>query len=455
MTRSAQERDRLLSGRNRDHARRTVKDLLAITGSAPYRGVPATHLLARLGSVALPEVAKEIWRSPVGFRSVRVLGRMLWRAELRRRRQDTDDLRDADDRQLLDDIEALLVRIEECPPLDPYPARSFYIEALRWAPKDWTWVPGQLAARAGSLDRPVRERMYAVMLADRARYEATDRLVEQMRLEGHDKGEDGLLYAAAVMERLHQGDRLNGWLDEQGAVPADGLREWPPTRPEAGYVNDVIAALDEADRSELPSSVRAGTKILVAEALLTLDGTRRRRACDVLGVAQLADPAAKAISRLLEVRSNGENPPRWLREHAAFILGYLQRPAALNALTSVVERHREHHPSVVHASAWGIGDICGQRSRWEHRHDVPVDALVRVVQTGPAAPRWAAAYALAVTRQPAAQSALHRLVVERQDLDRLTRGLARWGIWLFEADSDKGRLDDRVRIPSSRTLVHG
>jgi hypothetical protein len=64
-------------------------------------------------------------------------------------------------------------------------------------------------------------------------------------------------------------------------------------------VNEVLAALDSADRDELPNSVRAGTKSLVAEALLTLDGTRRRRACDVLGVAQLGDVVRIPSSRTL------------------------------------------------------------------------------------------------------------------------------------------------------------
>jgi HEAT repeat protein len=450
MTRTQEERAQLLSGRTLDHARRTVMDLLAITGGAPRRGVPATNLLARLGAVALPEVENEIWQSPVGFRSIRVLGRMLWRAELCRRGHDDGDLCSAADCDLLDAIEAILVSIDERPPLDPYPARSFYVEALRWAPPDWDWVPAKLACRARNPNRPVRERMYAAMLANERRYPQIDALIKQLRDEGHDTGEDGLQYAAAVLDQVRAGAAPNSWLGPGAQVPPDGLHRWPPDRPEPRYVDEVVAALDGMNGATLPASVRAGTKTLVAEALLTLDGTRRRRACDVLGVARLADPAATAISRLVRDR---EGPPRWLREHAAFILGYLQQPAALPALTDVVDDAADH-PTVVHAAAWGIGDICGQRPRWEHRHDVPVDALSSIAQCKPEPAQWAAIYTLAVTRQPAAQPTLRKLL-EQSERGPLSRALARWGIWLFEADNLRGRLDDVVRIPSSRTLLHG
>jgi HEAT repeat protein len=451
MVRDDAERAALLSGPVGEHARRTVTDLLAITGGAPRRGVPATNLLARLDAVALPEVENEIWQSPVGFRSVRVLGRMLWRAEMCRRGQRVGDLCTADDRDLLERIEAILVAIDERPPLDPYPARSFYVEALRWAPPRWDWVPTRLAARAANPNRPVRERMCAAMLANEKGYQQIDRLVGQLRDEGRDTGEDGLQYAAAVLERVRAGERPNGWLDPGGYLPPDGLHQWPPGRPEPRYVGEVVAELDKLADTALPPAVRTGTKTLVVEALLTLDGTRRRRACDVLGVARLADAAATAIARLMQ---DPQGPPRWLREHAAFILGYLQQPTALPALTEVVEHPDEHDATVLHAAAWGIGDICGHRPRWEHRHDVPVEALSAIAAGRSEPERWAATYTLAVTRQPAAQATLRRLL-EQPERGPLTRGLARWGIWLFEADNVRGRLDDVIRIPSSRTLVHG
>jgi hypothetical protein len=456
MARAQDERDRLLSDRALDHARRTVTDLLAITGGAPHRGVPATHLLARLGAVALPEIENEIWQSPVGFRSVRILGRMLWRAHLRRKGEESnDDMRDATDGELLDRIEEVLAAIDQRPPLDPYPARSFYVEALRWAPPTWDWVPEKLAARATDPNRPVRERMYAAMLAsdsDQLETEKLDMLLGQLRDEGCERSEDGLSYAAAVIESVRGGARPNSWLDPGGQFPETGLHTWPPGRSEAKFVNDAIACLDQASCPLRRDSVlRAGTKSLIAEALLTLDGTRRRRACDVLSVALVADTAARAISKLVQDR---DGPPRWLREHGAFILGYLRQPAALPALTDVVENAHADHPTVVHAAAWGIGDICGQRPRWEHRHDVPVGALSNIAQTEPAPTQWAATYALAVTRQPAARGTL-RTLLEQQGRDPLTRGLARWGIWLYEAENVRGRFDDVIRIPSSRTLVHG
>ncbi|HSV65112.1 MAG TPA: hypothetical protein VLJ59_04265 [Mycobacteriales bacterium] len=59
-----------------------------------------------------------------------------------------------------------------------------------------------------------------------------------------------------------------------------------------------------------------------------------------------------------------------------------------------------------------------------------------------------------MTRQPAAQPTL-RSLLEQPERGTLTRGLARWGVWLFEAENVRGRLDDVIRIPSSRNLVHG
>jgi len=344
---------------NQDYAQRTIKDLLSVAGSPSYRGAAAVHVLARLGAIVLPEIKKEIYRSPVGFRSVRVLGRMLLRVKLRGEGRSAEGACALNDNELLRELEKLLLAIDERPPLDPYPARSFYIEALRWAPNEWDWVSGSLIKRALSVGRPVRERVYAALVALQRGDKNIGRVISSFQQEGRDTGEDGLVYASAVLQLVGTGERVNGWLDQNGQVPTTGLKEWPPTRSEADHVNQALDKIDQFDNKELPTSVRDGTKTLLTEALLTLDGTRRRRACDVLVDAQVAGPATLAVSELLDLRDGKPHPPRWLQEHAAFVVGYLQQHDAIPALTRVVTRSGAYDPTVVHAAAWGIGDICG------------------------------------------------------------------------------------------------
>lgn len=448
-TQHRRERDLLLAGQNQDYAQRTIKDLLSITGLPPYHGAAAVHVLARLGAIVLPEVRKEIYRSPVGFRSIRVLGRMLWRIHLR-------GVEEAGDAELLGGIEKLLLEIHERPPLDPYPARSLYIEALRWSPASWEWVPGVLEQRALSSERPVRERVYAADVALRRGGIESGPIITALEEDAHTLQENGLGYAAAVLTAVRDGEAQNAWFEGVGRSPAVvELREWPVGQPETGFVNAVLARLAHFETGDVPPSVRDSVPVLLAEALLTLDGTRRRRACDVLIEAQLAGPATVAVAELItpSSRDRAVRPPRWLEEHAAFVLGYLQHHEAVSALRTVVTQPERYDPTVVHAAAWGFGDICGRGPWHSHRGHVPVQALGELVRGENDICRHAATYALAVTRQPEAAPIIGRLI-ENHGYDRLTRGLARWGRWLSETEQQQGRLDETVRIPSSRTLLY-
>jgi hypothetical protein len=127
------------------------------------------------------------------------------------------------------------------------------------------------------------------------------------------------------------------------------------------------------------------------------------------------------------------------------------QPQALEALRVVVENPYDFDPTVVHAAAWGLGDTFG-RDGWTDYDGLPIQALkdLTIGSSGP--PRWGATYALAVTRRTESQTTLSELLTQ-QKADRITRGLARWGIWLHDAEKVRGRKDAEVRIPDSRTFI--
>ncbi|WP_285653725.1 hypothetical protein [Actinomycetospora sp. NBRC 106375] len=444
--RDRRETERLLTGPLGEHARQTLVDLLAVTGLPPTVGASAINVLARLGLPAVAEIGREVYQSPMGFRSLRALTRMLWRVRLRRAGHAEGFPLASGERELLDEIEDVLLAVEERPPADPYPATGLVVEALRFAPAEWDWVDAAIVARARDGERPVRERMFALAVAaDRAVRDVDSLLAD---VGGQPGDEEGLAWAAAVLS--HRGDQAPAeWLAPPSSVHGRRLWPWPPGRPEPAAVQVVLDALDDADPALLPGSVRDGTKVLVAEALLTLDETRRRRALDVLNVAHVSGVAATAISAMPR---DPDRVPRWLRERTAFVLGYLQGHDSLPRLREIVAAGTEH-PAVLHAAAWGIGDTCGTGAWRTHRHCVPVDDLAALLRHPAPGPRHAAAYTLGVTRQPGARPALADVATDPH-ADRTTVALARWGLRVFDTERVKARADAPMCLPDSRTYLH-
>lgn len=366
LTRDEKEQDRLLANvirgpdgpsRMERAAEDTVRALLDVACGPPNGATRAIHLLARLAPVVLrpdadgvPLIMRHVYGSPVGFRAVRVLTRILLTHG------------DSGDDKTINRVGALLRKIAEDEPPDAYPARSFFVESLRFAPAAsvagdaWHWVDDELAKRAEAVGtrRPVRERAYALFaLATRAPAEA-EQLIARLKKQ-RDQKDDGVAYAIDFAERLLAGAKRGEF----------------PDRPETARVTAAADAIDAMPN--MPASIAHGFKLLVRESVLQIDGTRRRRACEVIQAAGLAGEAVSVLNAVLQ------NPEasRWEREHSAFIIGVLQSPHGVRPLIDLADRESSRADaelrdwrkdskrivggtrSVRHAALWGIGDIAG------------------------------------------------------------------------------------------------
>jgi hypothetical protein len=435
LARTADEREELLLAVS-EEVQTTVTRLLDLA-VFPERERRAHHLLARIGSPALSATEKYIWQSPLGFRAVRVLGRMLF---LRRERADQYKT----DPSVTERIENMLLRMadpERLPP-DPYPARSFWVEALRYAPQSppngtWEWVPKYLEDRARDESRPVRERVYAAFVLFHRGHRTEDstasaladatvsRIADGFEREGNRRQhrEEGLLYGAATLRELVRNGSIIGG---------------PEDRDEPAIVKAAVAKITEAD---VPVSVVGATRYLVCEALTTIDGTRRRRACDTLRTAGVASEAVKALDLVL--RDKGS--PRWLQEHAAFITGYLRVPQGIATLMAAAAEPRQEDAkgTVTHAALWGLGDLLRVAEPGAERTSART-VVIHKIKSPQENVRRAATYALAMLGDQEKKDKLEELARHR---DSLTSGLAKIGVHVLHSKS--AFPEDDKKVPSA------
>lgn len=327
-----------------DKVSSTVTNLLEVVAGPPHTALPAVRLVASFGELALPEVKRFIFEEPAGFRAVRVLGRILV-------------CHDPDDTALLAKVEPLLQSVHADEPPDPYPARSLVVEALRYAPDDWTWVLAALLARTQRNDRPVRERVYAAFV----HFERATRLNDEKQLQEafqvmellKESSDEGLSYAGAFLHVQYK--RAEG-----KSTPY----AWPHGRPESSIVDGATKVLE--DDQGVPYAVRNALRSMVQGALLTIDGTARRSICEAIQAAGLTASAVVGLKSVIE----DEQSPSWLVEHAAFIAGYLQTghrtgSDMTTAVLASLAQDRDQATPVRHAALWGIGDIVGSLDNLE------------------------------------------------------------------------------------------
>lgn len=329
-----------------EKARATIDSLLEVVGGPPHTALPAVQLVASLGPLMLDRLADFIKRSPVGFRAIRVLGRIL--AE--------HAPSPADDDPFVGAVGGLLRDLHDRGPVDPYPARSFLVEALRYAPpaegEAWSWVTGALLSRTEAEgpcgERPVRERAYAAyVLQERGCLDEARAVRERFA----DSGDDGLRYAAAYLRLSDPDHRRRS--SHPRAYP------WPADSVEHGIVDDATFHMEEDEG--VPVSVRAPLRQLTRAALLSIDGTQRRRICECIQASRLASSAIDGIAQVIE----NDSSPDWLIEHAVFISAYLQTGLdegpglTCERLASVLSADQRHTPDSRHAAAWGLGDVLG------------------------------------------------------------------------------------------------
>lgn len=422
-----------------DRAKATVGYLLDVAGGPPHLGQQAVRIVADLAASAAGEVQQLILdqvndfieTSPVGFRVVRVLGRILY---LQRSAKDPDQ-------ELLQRVGQILNRIyleEErvvagvAEARDPYPARSLFVEALRFAPDraedpDWSWTTRALLARTAPTC-PTRERAYAAYVLFNREKDEARQVMEEFRCSD----DEGLTYAAAFLDMLFKRHDLTD----------DELRlrypyPWPHDRREHGIVEVATFLLATVGDQEVPHAVKKGLRELLRGALLTIDGTTRRRICESIQAAGLGRSAVKGLEAVIA----NDKSPRWLVEHAAFIIGYLQTGYADGAgyaidVLSPLAADRSQASAVRHAALWGIGDIVGSVGNSEHEHRIaPLLARCSEREESDINVRRAAAYTAAIlTRRSTiakrrAGAAVSRVLASlAKDEDALVARLAMWAL---------------------------
>jgi hypothetical protein len=477
----------LLVDAHRQQVTRTVRGLLTVATRPPGRGsMPAAQMLSLLGclpvqwdddgaSKSVPDLVLEhVTDSPVGFRTIPVLTRIVLLSA--GRYGALPAWWSSDGVAEREAVWRVLRQLHETPnTTDPYPARSFVVEALRTIRMSERSVSEaaleMLQRRASDDTRTVRERAYAsysVYEASRGRANEVAALCGMLRLSReHEAGPDeGLAYAATLIELLER-DRSPGASLESLLLVAgnatesdDGPRD---VRDELALdlavqeVDEILypgrtlrnprAASQNRERYEaaeanqllldrVPGTVREAFVSLVRYALLSIDGSARRRAAETLREAGLGTEAACLILQVME--SDAEHRvPAWVREHAAFLLGHLTDPVALDALLEIARTAGPDEVDVRWAAIWALGDIA-------HPDPAVVATLLEILERPgrhPLSVVRAATYALAALFPDSDESrdvvtaTLRKLASDHPN--PLVADLAKWGLVERERAHDR------------------
>jgi hypothetical protein len=366
----------------KDRVTATLRDLLTVLCLPTSDGaLEALRILGMCGGSAIALAREQVFHNPLAWRSVRVLGQFLRMAEcgvfgqvenrthsfVAQTKTTGSDVNSAALEAGLVSAAILLKDLDDASYNSLYRARSFWEEAARYAPIEgplWSFVDDSLDFRAvtgrtrskppdesGLL--PVRERMYAAFLvwyrAEKPGSNAKSAAIDLAeRLRSTEAQDPGLLYAADFLDDL--GER-NGPV----AYPAPTLvtsekkGQQRPECPEhpSGTVwaqhagsDGVVEIVETALSSQKAQAVwphvsweaRTALWQLVAEAALTIDGTRRRTALEAIMAAGLAGLATRLLKAIVTEAIAREQRPRWLIEHSVFCAGYLGTTEALGLL---------------------------------------------------------------------------------------------------------------------------
>jgi hypothetical protein len=435
----------------------TCRALTAVACKPPRGGtIPATQLAALLGYRIVPYVEEEVKRSAVGFRALRIVTRIL-----RSVRTDPPEWWSVPATEELQRCWKLLSDIGELtkpggPGLpDPYPARSFYVEALREAgrvarekpeiaPFSTADVERLLRQRFVDPDRPLRERAYAALCLHEIDPYNHDELLAEVEHQTI-AGDEMWVYLGVVLREMRSRtleqlilDDISHFDAKLQAVGSSAAAIVLRHRKKAGTDAAQPRVLSFLQR--LPVPIQPGMRQLLRYALLSPDGTARRMACEALLEAGVTAEASGIVIDIMRDRET----PRWLRENCAFVLGLLRDPTSFAALEQVAV-DRGEHDSVRHAAIWSLGDLRdGPRGIVALFRELINDGSNSVVIL------HAATYALAATRvrpneaEPSALSAHSRRPAQTEEEeiadqiaclsglmaggeDLTIRLLARWG----------------------------
>lgn len=325
----------------------TMHELLTVIGLPHPQHMLAVGLAAELEDWVLPVIDDHLRHSPIGWRSPQVLTRMLRLYEDRTEVDRTQYLF----LQVQDLLKSIVVDDLACPD----PGRVFVEEALRRTPgrrkitKDrqfkgpyetwsWSWVPAYLKSVALDPARPLRQRTYAAvgLLRRDETFADARTIAEVFEVQAADDPTEGLAYAAQVLT-IMLNDR-QGWdvaklRGTRRHMLDIGVRAFAETdayrRVSRHFDLEDLAKLPDGPLQRLPQGVRLAAQALILEAILSIDATRRRTACDALIAAGAANETALTLTGLL----HDSDTPVFVQETIAVVLGYLGDYHAIPALS--------------------------------------------------------------------------------------------------------------------------
>ena len=425
----------------------TLNELVTLIGLSHPQRTLAVDLAAEMEDWVLPTIEEHLHRSPVGWKAPQILTRML---RLYEDHTETDRTK-----YLFHRIGEVLERIAQASLTYPDPGRVFIEEAMRRTPGrrrptgdkrfkgpytswNWPWVPKYLKDVALDPSRPFRQRSYAAvcLLRRDETFGDAGEVVRTFRSEAANDPTEGLGYAADVLEGM-LGDR-DGWdvsklLDENRHMLDRGVLAFSRTDAYKRIGSHFNLKLKDPNRlsagplrhlKALPATVRVASQALVLEAVLSIDATRRRTACDTLIAAGAADETALLLAEVL----HSTDLPLFMRETASVVLGYLGDSHAIPALVELSSPRLP--PDLRLTSLLALGEVQGADDHPELASE-RLSALVEATsQRNPSNIRHAATLSLATTMETstAAQRAFHlEQISTSRHLAAATRELARWG----------------------------
>lgn len=415
------------------HVERTIRALVSVATRPPGGGAtPAIQLAAQFGDRALPIVKEHLECSGVGFRAMRIVTRMLRLA--RTGPPPWWDPVEPHVRAACALLEAMSSR-DDLP--DPYPGRSFFVEAVREAAlccqvlKLSSWLSkaeALLRDRVSATERPHRERVYAAYCLRELGF------TSRLELPADHRSDEVWSFAERLLGMTRPNQSIESLLIDRGDDgPFFGWMAASNVYPltEMQIVGRHVTAAGSAVHC-IPESVRRSTAMLIGYGLLSPHGTNRRHACEALREAGVGPEAVQVTVNVL----NDAESPRWLQEIAAFILGCLECTDACEPLAKVaIDRGR--HPTVRHAALFALGDL---RTRTNAAIDAAFDAMAEAPPD--IAVQRAATYVLAVLRPNAVadkgvpgdayrfdeQRAKLAALKTEQGQDPAIKAIADWGV---------------------------
>jgi hypothetical protein len=378
----------------------TTIDTLLTVASGPMGPAQAVGLAARFGEHSLPPVWDHITRSPLGFRVMRVVINLLRSAQAPSAEPWDPALR----RELLSALNQLLRDLRTTARPDPYPGRTLTVAAYLAAPltAEFAWTTDALTEIAW-FGGTVRERGHSALALAQRNSPEVRRLITAFR---KDKSLTGLPFIAATMEA--------------GLFPAATVEY----KAVANAIDRRRAGVrNRDDPAWLAPSVEGAARSLMMVAALSVDATKRRRACEALNAGFAGRAATEVLTDLLAER---DERLMLVHQNATLSLSFLGQARACDALLAVAA-DRFYDGETRATALWTVGDLASLLD----------PAGRRGIATSVAA--FAKKQSVELTRSAAYTLALMRAEPgllqqwSRSD-DVLVKNLATWGLRRISAD---------------------